>query len=219
MLHTDASVRARTFLIIIFVTLFFTGQSCNAEGGIVKNEVPKPPSNLIKIPMTRQSTDYTCGVAALQSVLMYFGDEYREDVLSKDLKADPEQGTAYKEIVRLAQSKGYKVDVFKNMTIDNLKRLIDSGKPVICLIQAWPEHKVEYETDWDDGHYAVAIGYDEKNVFFMDPSTLGNYTFIPIEEFLKRWHDTDSREKLEHFGMVVDKLAPTYDADAILKLE
>ncbi len=218
MLHMDASVRARTLLIIL-ATLLFTGQSSNAEGGIVKNELPKPPSNLIKIPMTRQSTDYTCGVAALQSVLMYFGDEYREDVLSKDLKADPEQGTAYKEIVRLAESKGYKVDVFKNMTIENLKKLIDSRKPVICLIQAWPEHKVDYETDWEDGHYVVAIGYDEKNVYFMDPSTLGNYSFIPRVEFMKRWHDTDSKEKLEHFGMVLDKPESTYDADAILKLE
>ncbi len=56
---------------------------------------------------------------------------------------------------------------------------------------------------WNEGvrlvgpnHYAVAIGYDEKHIYFMDPSTLGHYTFIPIAEFLDRWHDMDGQVKL-----------------------
>ena len=68
-------------------------------------------------------------------------------------------------------------------------------------------------TDWEDGHYVVAIGYDNKNIYLMDPSTLGNYTFIPIPEFLDRWHDQDpyTSEFLIHFGMVIDKGQPQYD--------
>jgi len=189
-------------------------------GEPMKNEEPKAPANLIKIPMTRQATDFTCGVAALQSVLMYFGDEILEAELCKDLKADPNEGTAYKEMMRLAKEKGYSVEVFTGMKIEDLKSLIDKGKPVICLVQAWPERQVDYANDWEDGHYAVAIGHDADNIFFMDPSTLGNYTYIPTREFLTRWHDTDTKVKLEHFGMVVEKpTKPTYNPDAIKKMD
>ncbi len=175
--------------------------------------------DLIRVPMTRQSTDYTCGVAAVQSVFGYYGDEVREDVLAKQLQAEPKNGTKYENIVSIAKSKGYTVAVHKDMRFEALAKLLDQRKPVICLIQAWSEKPVNYETDWEDGHYVVAIGYDKKNVYFMDPSTLGNYTFIPIAEFLKRWHDTDTEVKLYNFGMVIEKAKPSFKSDAITKLE
>ncbi len=34
--------------------------------------------------------------------------------------------------------------------------------------------------DWGDGHYAVAVGYDQQNIYLMDPSILGNYGYILI---------------------------------------
>ncbi|MBX9691921.1 MAG: hypothetical protein K2Z81_06015, partial [Cyanobacteria bacterium] len=48
----------------------------SAVAGTAKGE--KAPAKLIKVPLTRQSTDYTCGVAALQSVLAFFGEDIRE---------------------------------------------------------------------------------------------------------------------------------------------
>ncbi len=180
---------------------------------------PKAPSNLIKVPMLRQSTDFTCGVSALQSVFAYFGDEYREDQLAKELKAVPKTGTHYQEMMRLAKAKGYSVKVVENMTIPELKKLIDNGKPVICLIQAWAEKTIDYSNDWEDGHYVLAIGHDESNIFFMDPSTLCNYTYIPTEEFVTRWHDTDGKEKLVHFGLIIEKSKPKYNPTTFIKLE
>lgn len=174
---------------------------------------------LIRVPLTRQSTDYTCGVAAVQSVFGYYGDEVREDILAKLLQAEPKNGTKYENIVSVAKSKGYNVEVHKNMRFEGLTALLDQRKPVICLIQAWSDNPTNYENDWDDGHYVVAIGHDKKNVYFMDPSTLGNYTFIPIAEFLKRWHDTDTEVKLHNFAMVIEKAKPTFKSDAITKIE
>jgi predicted double-glycine peptidase len=176
-------------------------------------EALKPPANLIKIPQTRQATDYTCGVAALQSVLGFFGEEFREDELAKKLKANSQEGTAYANIARFAKKKGFRVDIHKGMTLEALKRLLDKRSPVICLIQAWSEHPIDYSKTWANGHYVVAIGYDDKNIFFMDPSTLGNYAYIPAAEFVKRWHDTDGKEHLRHFGMVVAKEKPAYEPD------
>ena len=174
---------------------------------------PALPANLIRVPLARQATDYTCGVAALQSVLGYFGEEVREDALAKQLHSNSKDGTGFAEIVKFARKHGYTVTTTTAMTIDALKKQLDARHPVIMLIQAWPERKVNYKTDWDDGHYVVAVGYDRSNLFFMDPSTLGNYTFIPERELLDRWHDTDSKMKLQHFGMIISKAgAARYDS-------
>ena len=162
----------------------------------------------IRVPLTRQATDYTCGVAALQSILYYYGQEFREDELAKKLGATPADGTRYPRIVEFAKSLNFRVEVRTGMTVDDLKRLMDEKKPVILLIQAWPESTVDYARDWNDGHYVIAVGYDRQNIYFMDPSTLGNYAFISLREFPDRWHDKDGQTLLYQFGMVISKDPP-----------
>jgi len=170
--------------------------------------------------MTRQATDYTCCAAALQSVMAYYGDELREDVLSRLLKCNPKDGTKYSAMTKLAQERGYEVKVLSQCSIEKLKSTLDEGKPVICAIQAWPDKPgINFSNDWDDGHYVVAIGYDSSKIYFMDPSTLGNYTYIPEKEFLKRWHDVDGKTKLRNFGIVASKGRPKYDRREIKRLE
>ena len=176
--------------------------------------------NFIRIPLTRQATDYTCGIAALQSILYYWGEEFREDQLVEKLQPTPEDGTKYPRIVEFAKSLNFRVDIRTGMTLEDLKRLIDEKKPVILLIQAWPESPVDYTQDWDDGHYVIAVGYDSQNVYFMDPSTLGHYTFIPIKKFLDRWHDRDGQIVLNQFGMVItkDPAGEIYNPDKIKRM-
>lgn len=43
------------------------------------------------------------------------------------------------------------------------------------------------------------------NIYFMDPSTLANYTYVPIDEFLDRWHDWDGDKKVRHLGIAIWK--------------
>jgi predicted double-glycine peptidase len=176
---------------------------------------PQLPANIIRLPLTRQATDYTCGVAALQSVLAFWGDEHREDELSRLLKAGKVHGTAYRRMEKYARDHGYDVETRKNMSIDDLKHELDKRLPVIVLIQAWPTKPVDFSRDWVDGHYVVAIGYDGQIIYFMDPSTLGNYTYIPTQQFIERWHDTDLKEKLRHFGMIVSREKSSYEPDAV----
>jgi predicted double-glycine peptidase len=204
----------------IFIGVLLSALLFGFDGGaaIVYHIAKAPPlntiSNLIRVPLSRQGHDYTCGVAALQSVLCYYGKEVREDTLAETLKSDIETGTDYRNIVEYALSEGFKADIQKEMNLEDLKQWIRHKKPVILLIQAWHgSDPVDNLTDWEDGHYVVAIGYDYKNIYLMDPSTLGNYTFIPIPEFLDRWHDQDpyTGEFLIHFGMVIEKGQPQYD--------
>lgn len=172
------------------------------------------------MPLTYQCYDYTCGVGAVQSVFWYYGKELRHDELAKVLGPDPIKGTNYRKMVEFARSLGFQVDVRTQMSLGDLKKLIDDRKPVIVLVQAWPDSPVKWPESWDEGHYAVAIGYDDRNIYFMDASTLGHYTFIPIPEFLDRWHDKDDQEKLIHFGMVITREGATiYNPDIIKRLE
>lgn len=82
--------------------------------------------------------------------------------------------------------------------------------------------KNAYLDAWDDGHYAVVVGYDQSNIYFMDPSTLGNYTCIPTEAFLTRWHDCYEEAgkviRLNRFGMVFRGADVCYSPARILPM-
>lgn len=177
------------------------------------------PAKLIKLPLVRQATDYTCGIGALSSVLAYYGIETREDELAKQLKSDPKKGTAYQRIAKYAQEQGCEVRIVKNMSLSDLKSFLDKQLPVICLLQAWGEDPQEYEKGWKNGHYVVAAGYDDKNMYFMDPSTMGNFAYVPIESFVKRWHDTDGKERLFNFGMVISRDHVVFSPDVCKPME
>ena len=169
----------------------------------------------IRVPLVRQATSYTCGVAALQSVLHYFGKSYRQDVLAEALRSDPEQGTNYKRMAALAQGDGIACEANEGMSPTLLRAMIDEGKPVIIALQAWGESGVDYAADWDDGHYVVVVGYDTAHFYFMDPSVLGNYTYLSLEALLVRWHDCYLEDgqlvRLHHFGLTFAGTTVAYD--------
>jgi hypothetical protein len=111
-------------------------------------------------------------------------------------------------MARFARAKGLAVDVRERMTIEDLHRAVDKGYPVVAAFQAWRGRPESSRADWEDGHYAVVIGTDEKKAYLMDPSTAGDYAFILISEFLARWHDYEPepaglRVNLVRFGMIL----------------
>ena len=180
-------------------------------------------NTFLAVPLCRQAKSFTCGVAAMQSVLGYYGVEIRQDLLEKKLRTN-RGGTHYQHIIAYAQSQGFTTEWQTNMSYAQLQQTLDTGMPVIVALQAWAEtnetHQVPgYSNDWVDGHYAVAIGYDETNTYFMDPSTLGHYTFIPTSEFMDRWHDKAQKTSLIHMGIVVTTNGPRYDPAVRTKME
>ena len=173
--------------------------------------------HLIRVPLVRQPDAYTCGVAAVLSVLAYYGIEIGYDDIAKSVKATPADGVDHRNLIKFLKEKGLSVELHKGMLLSDLQSFIDKGIPVILVIQAWGKDPSKYESVWDTGHYVVAIGYDEYNVYFMDPATLGNYTYIPRDELAKRWHDQDQDIKLRQAGIVI-KAEKKYEADEIKKL-
>lgn len=77
------------------------------------------------------------------------------------------------------------------------------GCPVIIGFQAWGDRD-DYSDVWDEGHYAVVIGYDGNGFFLMDPSQIG-YSHIGFTDLESRWHDMtkDGARRFYHLGIIV----------------
>jgi len=174
---------------------------------------------IIDVPLARQATPYTCGVACVQSVLGYCGYSVRQDALADEMGTTYADGTAPQAIADALNARDLGSHIQENMTLDELKASIDKGQPVICAVQAWDDQSgIDYTDVWSDGHYVVAIGYDSGRVYFMDPSTLGNYAYIDDDEFLSRWHDERDGQQLIHLGIVPTSCTQAYDSDAYVSL-
>ncbi|MGM9948337.1 C39 family peptidase [Floccifex sp.] len=185
-------------------------------------------SKLIKLPLYRQSHNFTCGVSCVSSVLRYSGYDFdtREDRLFLQLKATPENGTNYENIANYLDSVRMEGNLDKqvikteiineeyNSNIDDLliklRTSLDNDSPVICAIQAWKDDANYESKSEDDGHYVVLIGYQKNEInnyiyYFMDSSTSGSYTYLTEEEFILRWHDNVEGQS-KRIGIIVSYL-------------
>jgi hypothetical protein len=196
-----------------------------------KTKHPLPPP-LIPLPPVRQHSSAACGLACLQSAFAYYGKESRraaqlvhaasEATLGNE-RYTYAAGTPENTMVRLARSAGLKVKSSRHMRLADLVANIAGGRPVAVGIQAWvtDPKKVSWRTMQDAGHYVVAIGLGDARgnpittmgglidrqdayLWFMDPAAdLGNRGYIPVKEFMTRWHwPADKGEAIHRFGMV-----------------
>lgn len=181
--------------------IYNKNKSINNESNSISITLPEE-NNILEFPDLRQDYDYTCGASCLQSVLMYYGFDAVESELVKKLGTTKDWGTEHTDIVRVAQEYNLEVE-YGAMTVEQVKNYIDQKIPVILDIQAWSENNVDYSTDWNDGHYIVAIGYDNNGFIVEDPSDIGRQ-YISFDELNKRWHDIDKNNtKLYNLGIAI----------------
>ena len=142
-----------------------------------------------------QATDYSCGAASFLSILYYWLDhDGNESELYKELGTNPKYGTQSEPIARAARKRGLSAEVRQGASISDLRLALRRGETVMVEYQAWREPGKPYKPwpeDWEHGHYSVVIGLDNENIYLMDPSAYTGYGWLPISEFLERWHDED----------------------------
>jgi len=171
-------------------------------GRMTDRAAPRPPllpdSRFASVPDVRQSTGYTCGAAALQAVLAYWGTEEREDRLARRLHSTPEAGTHPLDILRVAREFGLTADLHEGLDLADLEGALADGATVIVDLQAWRDRTdIPWTDTWDDGHYMVLLAMDAANLYFEDPSLLGSRGVIPRAEFVDRWHDYEGEPPLD----------------------
>jgi uncharacterized protein len=195
-----------------------TGARSESPSDSCRAEYCEIPTAAIKVPLpdVQQPDDYSCGVASLMAILAYYGMPPDDlGVLKKKLCTTKKNGTDYRHIVKYAKDHGLEAEARPNLSLAELLGLLAAHKPVICSIQAYDEDhpagerpKIYKDKD-ENGHYVVAIGYDEQNIFFMDPSLTGRRGYLPKSEFVDRWHDeegtTDKPNPIQQLGLVIWK--------------
>lgn len=154
----------------------------------------------------RQTYDYDCGVQALKSVMGYFSVDVPTDELMAVLGTS-EDGTPPQAMIAAAQQYGFTVESGTQWSLNQVRQHVDAGSPVIVLLQAWADRYMtidDWRRNWDDGHYAIVIGFNKDVLLFEDPASIRR-TWLREREFLARWHDVEPKtgKKYEHFGMVL----------------
>jgi len=170
-------------------------------------------------PEFRQISQYDCGSAAMEAVLMYYGYDVSEKKIMKMAKTD-KHGTRVNGLLNVAKKFGLKYEI-GTLDIDDLKKNIDEGKPTILALQAWLKKEVnDWDKHWADGHYVVAIGYDSKKFYFEDPSATIR-TYLTYKELEERWHDIDAKTKKRfyHLGITFLNKKPKFRLNEVIHMD
>lgn len=153
----------------------------------------------ITLPKVAQRHDYDCGAAALKSIYEYEHPEDKND-LSKYtlfLGSSEDKGTSTQDLVSACKLLGLKFQEYHGMSLLRLQKEIKIGNPILCLIRSN-----------DHGHFVVAMGCDEKNIYFEDPFKKKNNGYLPKKEFFQRWTDGDNHSDLKRFGLIFKVTRP-----------
>lgn len=153
----------------------------------------------------QQTTDYTCGPAAVMSLMAWYNmledAEVNHDTemrIAREMGTgdmnSPNPGTNHEQIAQWLKKNGFKVVMDENGTLDLIRENLNKGIPVIV--------------DWIDwgGHWVVATGYYAESespkkgvdtIFFADPATHWTSTNNPhgitsfnAWRFNDMWFDT-----------------------------
>lgn len=176
---------------------------------------------ILKFPMLEQTYDYDCGAETIQMVLSYWGIDMHEDEIIRLALTNKKTGTPVEGFRRVCEKAGVKVEVEEG-SIDCIKECIDDDTPVIVRLQAWRDEKgtEDWREDWKDGHYVVAIGYDDKKIYFADPWVLER-VFLEYDELLNRWHDYDPMEKRTYTNLciIIKGKKPVFHEEKIVHMD
>ena len=141
-----------------------------------------------KAPLIQQSTNYTCGPAALLSWLKSKGDYSASELsLAKKLNTTPTHGTHHADFIKGINMLGYEAQFIENLNIKSLRDFIKKGYGVIVNIQLE-----------GGGHWAllVDISPSGKTLTLMDPwLAKKGYRKLRRVNFENNWFDFFGPEK------------------------
>jgi len=100
-------------------------------------------------------TDGKCAAYAAAYLLRYFGEDADGEKLFSELKR-PFGFASANSITDVFERRGYRAKACHG-SVDTLKQRLTEGNPIIVFIRI-PK----------DTHYAVVVGYDERNVYLAD---------------------------------------------------
>jgi len=173
-------------------------------------------SKFFYVPQIKQNTDYTCSAASVASIMAYYGFDVVESEIAKEMNSTKKDGAAPQDIIDYFNKNKLKAQK-QTLTPETLRNYLDKDIPVIIELQAWGD-KNDYSKDFTNGHYVVAIGYDNNGFFFMDPSQFG-YGYLDTDDLQSRWHDENKGKIDKNLGIPVIGKKPEFKITDVKKIK
>lgn len=140
----------------------------------------------LKVTFFRQEKWYTCGPACLRMLLAYFSIDISEEELEKAC-GTTELGTTPTQISIGVLKFGMDGMATKNANLEDLKRSLDAGSPIIVLI----DPSYIYGGIAGFGHFIVVVGMENDKMIYHDPYpdiSEGKFRRCEVEKFIKAWN-------------------------------
>jgi hypothetical protein len=149
-----------------------------------------PGKRLLNVNSYQQTTEYTCGPAAVVSLLHYLGREGNEMTIAGEMGTSTTTGTTPEQMTTWLNGHGFIASWHQQGTLEKLRENLENNIPTL----------VEW-SDWG-GHWVLVIGYDTRNtkdlmddvVIFADPydrhdDHQDGYTWFNAQRFYYMWYD------------------------------
>ena len=129
-----------------------------------------------KVPFFVQEA-YQCGPASLAGVLNFWGVSITPAEIAAEVFSSSARGALGVDLALYAQKRGLQ-SVFYRGDTEDLRRQIDSGRPVIVLVDYgfWVYEK---------GHFMVVVGYNDNG--FIVNTGASRMKFIADHDFTRPW--------------------------------
>jgi hypothetical protein len=209
-------IKLKSFIFFYYMKAMLPKKTFFIDDNWTKKKVT---AHMLYFPNYVQPNPYSCWVASVLSILWYYGiEDKRERQLEKILKANPKEWTHVDAIVKFFTEQKFKTAAHK-MTVADIEWYINTSIPVMVMIQARSDKKINYSKAWEEWHYVVVIWYNKDYLFFDDP-VLENIWYLPKKEFESRRHDYDDQKHVYiHYGIAVYGKKPKYDTLLIKKID
>lgn len=150
----------------------------------------RPGLTLLEIDSYQQTTEYTCGPAAVVSLLSYYGISGDEMTIAQEMGTSNMVGTNPEQMASWLDTHGFEASWHENGNLDTLVNRLQRNIPTL----------VEW-SDWG-GHWVLVIGYDTRQteniwddvIIFADPydrhdDKQDGYTWFNAGRFYYMWYD------------------------------
>lgn len=148
----------------VIMLLASAAVSCSEKEAAVRQETV-PSSYLIESDNYYAYQDgMQCAAFSSAYLLRHFGEEAEGmDIFDDFPNRAPGGGIFPEGIVNYMAGRGYRAEFKRDGTVEELKRLVSQGTPVIVFIHTEEPYKTVHAT-----HYIPLVGYDETYLYFAE---------------------------------------------------
>jgi len=131
----------------------------------ISPKIPRPGFTILPLAAFQQTTEYTCGPAAVVTLLNYYGRKGDEMTIASEMGTSTTKGTTLPQMAGWLKANGFNISSGEGGSLDLIRQNLAKNIPTL----------IEW-SDWG-GHWVLAIGYDTRNtvnlmddvIIFADP--------------------------------------------------